>query len=517
LGIIPLFGFSQQVNNQRKKAIVISAKDTIAIDTLSIVPESLNLSIHKGQKLDSALYRFEPAYGRIILNRAELNKQGLRADTLYCSYRVLPILLTQTHLHKDANITHPLLYGQQKGYVYQVNPNTGGTDPFDLGTLNKSGSISRGVTFGNTQNLSVNSSLNLQLNGKLSNNVNVMVSATDNSLPIQPEGNTQQLQDFDKVFIKLYNNNTSLVAGDYEVQSPSGYFLKYYKKAEGGLFTDKFMVKPNKDSNKAGYMKVTAGAAISKGKFARDEIQAIDGNLGPYRLSGTDNENFIVVLSGSEKVYLDGQLMQRGQGNDYIIDYNAAQVTFTPKHLIMQTTRIVVEFQYSDLTYLRSLVFGGVEYHDDKANLHFNMYSEQDAKTQPLQQSLSQDQINFLGSLGNNIQNAFASGALNTAYTLAEVEYREVDTTVGTLTDSVFVYCTDSIIAIPHSSPNHFSVSFTQVEQGQGDYIQVPSAANGKVFKWVVPVSGVHQGNFIPQVLLITPKKKQMVTLGGRL
>ena len=485
------------------------AKDTIAIDTLSIAPGSLTLSFHKNQHLDSSLYEFEPAYGRIILNRAEINKLGIKADTLYCTYRVLPILLTKTFEHKDINVTHPLMYGQQKAYVYQVNPNGAGNDPFDLGTLNKSGSISRGVTFGNTQNLAVNSSLNLQLNGKLSNNVNVMVSATDNSLPIQPEGNTQQLQDFDKVFIKLYNQNNALIAGDYEIQSPAGYFMKYYKKAQGGVFTTRFMVKPDKDTTKAGYMKVTAGAAISKGKFARNMIQAIDGNLGPYRLTGTDNENFIVVLSGTEKVYLDGQLMQRGQGNDYIIDYNAAQVTFTPRHMILQTTRIEIEFQYSDLTYLRSLVFAGTEYHDQRANLRFNIYSEQDAKTQPLQQSLSQDQINFLASIGNNIQNALVPAVtVVSKFDNTLVLYRKVDTTVGTFTDTVFVYSTDSTQA-------KYQLAFSQVAQGQGDYVQVASAANGKVFKWVAPVGGVHQGNFIPEVLLITPKKKQMVTLGG--
>jgi len=247
------------------------------------------------------------------LHRAELKKQGITADTLYCTYKTFPFLLTQTHEHKDNSVVHPLKYGQQAGYLYQVEQNKNATDPFDLGTLNKSGSISRGVTFGNTQNLTVNSTLNLQLAGKLSNNVNVLVSATDNSLPIQPEGNTAQLQDFDKVFIKLYNKNTSLIAGDYELASPASYFMKFYKKAEGGLFSTRFIVGPEKDSNKAAYMRVTGGGAISKGDFARDQITPIDGNLGPYLLTGPNNATYIVVLSGTEKVYLDGQLMQRGQ------------------------------------------------------------------------------------------------------------------------------------------------------------------------------------------------------------
>ncbi len=508
-GIIPIAGFSQQVNNQRKKAIAPSLNDTITLDTLSILPQSFSLHTKKGQLIDSTYYTFEPLEGRLILNRAELKKQNITADTLYCTYRVFPFLFTQAHQHKDNNTVHPLKYGQQQGYVYQVDQNKG-TDPFDLGTLNKSGSISRGITFGNSQSLAVNSALNLQLAGKLSNNVNIQVSATDNSLPIQPEGNTAQLQDFDKVFIRLYNKNTSLIAGDYELTSPSSYFMKFYKKAEGGLFSTKFLLGNEKDSNKADYMRVTGGGAISKGDFARDQITAIDGNLGPYLLTGPNNETYIVILSGTEKVYLDGQLMQRGQNNDYTIDYNAAQVTFTPKHLITQSTRIVVEFQYSDQNYVRSLIYGGVDYHHDNLNLRFNVYSEQDAKSQPLQQSLSPEQQQFLAGLGNNIQNALAPGIQDTVFNHVQVLYRKMDTVNAALNinDTIYVYSTDSTKA-------HYNLSFSEVNAGQGDYIQIASAANGRVFQWVAPVGGVHKGNYIPEILLITPKKKQMMTLGG--
>ena len=510
LGIISIQGFSQQVNNQRKKALVLSLNDTLTIDTLSIFPQSL-LLIAKGQKLDSTCYTLEPAEGKIVLNRAELKKRGINADTLYCSYRAFPFLLSQSHEHKDNNTIHPLKYGEQQGYMYQVSQNKGSSDPFDLGTLNKSGSISRGVTFGNSQNLTVNSALNLQLAGKLSNNVNVLVSATDNSLPIQPEGNTAQLQDFDKVFIKLYNKNTSLIAGDYELNSPASYFMKFYKKAEGGLFSTRFIVGAEKDSSKAGYLTVSGGGAISKGSFVRDQVTPIDGNQGPYLLTGPNNQTYIIILSGTEKVYLDGQLMQRGQNNDYTIDYNSAQITFTPKHLITQSTRITVEFQYSDQNFVRSLIFAGTEYHNTNLNLRFNAYSEQDAKTQPLQQSLSFQQEQFLASIDNNIQNALVPGVNTvTPYTNTQVLYMKIDTINASLgiNDTIYVYSTDSNKA-------KYSLSFSQVNQGQGDYVQVASGANGRVFKWVAPIAGVHQGNYIPEILLITPKKKQMMTLGG--
>lgn len=506
LGLITFPGHAQQLSNQRKKTIAVPANDTLALDTLSIQPQTLSIATKKGQALDSTYYTFKPLEGLIIFNRAKLRA----GDSISCSYKVFPFSFTQTHEHKDNSNIHPLKYGQMQGYSYQVNQNNGSNDPFDLGTLSKSGSISRGITFGNSQSLSVNSALNLQLAGKLSNDINVQVSATDNNLPIQPEGNTAQLQDFDKVFIKLYNKNTSLIAGDYELASPAGYFMRFYKKAEGGLFSTKFLLGNVKDSNKADYMRVTGGAAISKGDFARDQITPIDGNLGPYLLTGPNNETYIIILSGTEKVYLDGQLMQRGQNNDYVIDYNSAQLTFTPKHLITQSTRIVVEFQYSDQNYVRWLAYIGTEYHHDKLDMKFNIYNEQDVKSQPLQQSLSTEQQQFLAGLGNHIQNAFVPGVNDTVFNHVQVLYKKIDTVNAALgiNDSIFVYSTDSTKA-------HYYLSFTQVNQGQGDYIQVASAANGRVFQWVAPVGGVHKGNYIPEILLITPKKKQMVTLGA--
>jgi hypothetical protein len=519
---LPHKGDAQTLTNQRKRAVFISKKaDTLRIDTLSIIPGTLSLAI-RYLELDSTEYTVLPEDGEVVLNRAKLDKLGFNVDSLTCTYKVFPYLFSKTLQHKDNSIVHPILYNNEEGYMYQVGPTSTSNDPFDLGTLSKSGSISRGISFGNNQNLNTSSSLNLQLAGKLSNNVNVLVAATDDNLPIQPEGNTTQLQDFDKVFVKLYDTHTSLIAGDYEIASPTGYFMRFNEKAEGGLFSTRFITKANRDTAKAGIMKITVGGGIAKGEYSENTIAAIDGNMGPYRLTGANGETFIVVLSGTEKVYLDGQLLQRGQSNDYTIDYNAAQLTFTPKHLISASSQIVIDFQYSDLTYERSIMHIATDYHEDNLTLRFNLYSEQDAKNQQLSQSLSSSQEQFLSSLGNNIQNAFVPGAASSTYSNSQVQYREVDSTVGAIiygttpgTDSVFVYCPDSIITAPKSSPNHFTVSFSQVTQGQGDYIQIQSAANGNVYQWTAPVSSVHQGNYIAKVLLITPKQKQMITAGG--
>lgn len=294
--LISSAGFAQQLSNLRKKAFLFpKTNDTLKLDSLSIIPGTLSLKYSKTQTLDSSFYKIDEVNGQIILARAEMKAKGIAPDSLYANFKVFPYAFSQTLQHKGTGVMHPMLYGQHQAYYYDVNQSST-NDPLDMGTLSKSGSISRGITFGNSQNLSVNSNLNLQLAGKLSNNVNVVVAATDNNLPIQPEGNTAQLQDFDKVFVKLYNNNASLIAGDYELTSPQDYFMKFYKKAEGGAITTRFFTNDNKDTTKRGILKIYGAGAVSKGKFAEKQITPIDGNLGPYKLTGDDNELYIVVL-----------------------------------------------------------------------------------------------------------------------------------------------------------------------------------------------------------------------------
>lgn len=481
------FGSDAQISTLRKKTLP-GKIGTYQLDSLSIYPNSFFIRCGN-EPLGSEGFKLDHASGKITILKA-------CADSLTVSYRVLPMNLGKSYFKRDTT----LLYSQDKGERDQflVTNNYSIADAFGGSSLTKKGSISRGVTFGNNQDFGVNSSLNLELAGDVTNNLKLVASVSDDNLPIQPNGNTNKLQEFDQVFIKLYNQRFALTAGDFWLYKPKGYFLTYRKRAQGLSVNYQW----NEDSTKLWQTQVSG--ALSKGKFARQIVQGVEGNQGPYRLIGNENEPFIIVLSGTEKVYIDGKLLERGQEFDYIINYNSAEVIFTARNLITKDSRIVIEFQYSDQNYARSLVQTSTTFTSKKTQFWFNVYSEQDAKNQSLQQELTTQQKNTLAGIGDSLQLAQINSIDSIGFLENQNLYKMIDS-LGF--DSVLVYSVAADSAV-------YRAVFTFVGDGKGDYVLNNFNALGKVFKWVAPIAGVKQGNYIPSRLIITPKKKQFVNSG---
>ncbi len=487
-----------QYNQQTKKIPVHSNK--LTIDTLCILKSTFEMKI-SGEKVDTTFYILNPVISSLTFNETKFREKYPKIDSVEISYRTVQFSATKIYQNKNPNTNNPDVTNPD---IFNYKPSENKSDFFYTEGLTKSGSISRGVSFGNNQDLSVNSNLNLELSGKISEDVNISASITDNNIPIQPDGNTQQLQDFDQVFIKVYDKNNSLIAGDFWMKRPVGYFMNYNKRAQGATYSR--LVKPeNKEEYQFG---MNTGVAVSKGKFARNVIQGVEGNQGPYRLRGAENELFIIVLAGTERVFIDGELLERGQENDYIIDYNTSEITFTANKLITKDRRIVVEFQYSDKNYARSIFFANTEWINTKNKIYLNAYSEQDAKNQPLQQTLSTSQKDLLSIIGDSLDLAVSNSVEEVEFSTNLVLYKLVDSLNY---DSVFVFSVN-----PDSA--QYKINFSFVGNNNGDYIQSEFTALGKTFKWVAPdtigLVIVHNGNYAPVALLSTPKQRQMVTAG---
>ncbi|MBK8708585.1 MAG: hypothetical protein IPN30_08885 [Flavobacteriales bacterium] len=471
--------------------------DTLQLDSLSVAPGSVHV-FSGGLPVALSTFSVDPYKGTLIWMERPMR------DSVLVRYRVLPLAFGSVKRNKDPDRLTSASGDRADPFKYEPPKQVG--DPFGTQGLNKTGSISRGVLFGNNQDLAVNSTLNLELSGRLTDRIQVLASITDNNIPIQAGGNTLELQDFDQVFIKLFEGEEgkgwSLIAGDFVLQRPKSHFLTYLKKTKGIGFETPFQYSDDISA------RVGASVAISKGKFARNVIQGIEGVQGPYRLRGNDSGGIIIILSGTERVFIDGLLLVRGQENDYVIDYNTAEITFTAKRLITKDRRITVEFQYSDKNYARSLVRLDHSVDFGKSTLRFNVYSEQDHRNQPLQQQLSDEERLVLREAGDDPLLATVPGVDSTGFADDQVLYQRLDS-LGYF--PVFRYNTNPDTAV-------WRITFTQVGAGLGDYVQQEFTPNGRVFRWVAPdtVNGVlvRRGDHAPVRVLVTPRSQQLITIG---
>lgn len=419
-------------------------------------------------------------------------------DSVLVCYRTLPLSLAKPAYRRDIlkldrSGSPKELYKEDFAQREEI---------FKTPGLNKTGSISRGISFGNTQNVFVNSALNLQLDGKLTDDIDITAAITDQNIPFQPEGNTQQLNEFDRVYITLKHKQWQLSAGDVVLRSKPSYFMQFYKNVQGGAFETTFGKSPEKLGT------TTVAASVSKGKFASQAVEALEGVQGPYRLRGPNNERFIIVLANSERVFLDGRLLTRGFDFDYVIDYNQAEITFTTRHVITKNSRIRVDFEYSDLNYSRSIYHASHYQQMGKVQVHANYYNESDNPNNLLHLDLRDEDKRLLAGIGDSLDLALVPGATQVPFDPAQVLYAQRDTLVDGLPQQVYVFSSNPDSAV-------FNVRFSEVGANRGNYVATSSAVNGRVYRWVAPVNGVPQGNYAPVRILPTPRKKQLITLGG--
>ncbi len=488
-------GIGQNLSNIVKKSIVIK-NDSINFDSLSVVPGSFILS-YTDSVIPQDNYFVDNSAALIILKPVIFSE--LKNKVCAISYRTFPYNFSQAVYHKKKDTASGSIkrkYISKKEYNRSLK--TG-----NFSNLKKSGSISRGINIGNNQNAGLTSDFNLQLSGKINSETEIQANISDSNIPVQADGSSQNLREFDNVYIRLITDKSILTAGDFVTKPGNGYFMKFQKKVKGSGFETHFENSEIKTDAKI-------YASVSKGKFNRMKFNGTEGNQGPYRLTGKNGELYIVILSGSEKIYADGILLKRGNENDYIINYNSGELTFTSGKIITKDTRIIAEFEYSEMSYARFNYGGGLNIKTKNSDFFVNIISEQDAKNQNLRQDLSDEQKLIFYNLGDNINDAFIENVTFTdTFNRDEILYRKTDTTVqGVVFRDVYVYSTDSLNA-------KYRVNFSFIGTNRGNYIREKNGANGRVFKWVSPENGILQGEYEPVKLLISPKKKQMINIGA--
>ena len=286
------------------------------------------------------------------------------------TYRILPFAIKRGYkrdlFRQDQPLEQPLgetELGSRTDLTEQLSPESA------LPPVQVTGTQTFGVSVGSKRSLSQERALRISVDGKVSENVSVTALLSDQDLPIQPEGTTENIQDIDQKLIRITSPNVTGSLGDFEgsLGNTDIFFNRSLEgvQVSGDLNWGKFHLIPS---------------AIPKGQSASKTIRGEEGR-SEYRID-VEGE-FVIVKAGTEIVWLNGQRMRRGENNDYVIrDYGDPIIEFTSKHLITSNDVIRVDFEYipEDLAYQRNLqgVSGSLNLPGERVTVGFGYAVESD-------------------------------------------------------------------------------------------------------------------------------------------
>ncbi len=358
---------------------------------------------------------------------------------------------------------------QRSGYTIPAYGLPASGDTFSP-NIRRSGSLTRALTVGTGQNATLNSAFRLSLEGPIAPDLYLIAALTDENLPFQTA--TQTFSDFDRVFIGLRWRQTQFFLGDLELKESQSRFANFYRNVLG--------IEARLDTTA---YRGRIALAEAKGRFHTNSFMGQEGRQGPYLLTGKNNERFIIILAGSEKVYVNGQLMQRGADRDYVIDYTTGEITFTPRVPITAATRIVVDFEYADRSYGRTFVWTRHELRQTRWNLTLSYFRQADNPRRPLDFTLTPEDEARLAQLPKGTSVGLISGVDTLPYEPGAIRYETRDTLLNGTPYTYFELSQDPNRAL-------YQVSFAYVGPGKGDYTRAPATLNGNVFIWVGPQRG---------------------------
>ncbi|GAB4343167.1 MAG: hypothetical protein Kow0037_31060 [Calditrichia bacterium] len=465
---------------------VATPVDSLQLPDNFLIPRTEKIFRGNFRLLRQIHYQINYIEGKIFFSQ-----QLSAGDSLRVIYKKYPFPLQREYFHRQlqlvradsANSLRRIRRAAVKNTLFDELESFGGQ-------LERSGSIVRGIEIGNNRDLTLNSGLNLQLSGYLTEDVQVVASLTDESTPLQPEGNTQSLREVDKVFVQIKSRHIGGTLGDFNLEYKNSLFGNLKRKLQG----------ISVEGEVKGYRQQVT-YATSRGNFHTNQFLGQEGNQGPYQLTGKNGEREIVVLAGTEKVYLNGELLTRGENNDYVIDYSLGQITFVRNRLITSESRIEVDFEYTNnfQRYGKNLL--GVSSSKSIRNrgwgYDLRVFREWDDTNNLLEDSapLTDQEKEALKQAGDDQFSASTSG----------VEFVGAGNGSYTRQDTVINGISYTYFKNVGSGNGDYTVRFSSVPQGEGSYIRQRLG----IYKFVGP----GKGNYLPIRLVPLAGDKRLADL----
>ena len=350
-------------------------------------------------------------------------------------------------------------------------------------TLFITGSKTVGLRLGHLGEPAVEQSLRVTLFGNITDEIEVNGVLSDQSLPFQPEGTTTELDEIDKVFVEVRGAGFHTVLGDQVLAHDAGEWVRFRRRVSGA-----------RGELRRWKGAVEAAGTVTAGRFATQRFVGEEGNQGPYPLRA-EGEMDILILAGSEHVWIDGVPMIRGEDRDYIIDYERGEIAFTSRRLITSEQEIVVDFEYSADRYRRTISVGRAEMEGRGVEAELLLFREGDDAAHPLFRTFDAADLAAIAAAGDSAALAARDGAMavepGTGDYLLEQQFDGRDG---------FTYAPGA---------GDYRVTFSEVGGGLGDYRrELPY--DGPVFFVYV---GEGMGDHAPVVLLPLPARLEVADL----
>ena len=463
--ILNFYGQNEKELLVRYKQIKIVTPE-IQIDTFSIQPVFFEIYDKKQNIIPPSDYQVDFVKAKLIFK----NFVKYKSQTLSVFYTVYPERYRKTYqkfvLPEKPSDTLLLPVFSTKN-LSQVKP-------FD--DLKTEGNLRRGINVGNNQSLVMQSGMDLKIEGNLSKKVKIKAVLSDDNLPQAYAGISKSYKEFNRIYMQLTGPVWQATGGDLILKKQNSRFLKYQRKIQGLEF----------ETGKNHKMGISGG--IVDGNYNRMQFAAKEGNLGPYLLKGKNNETYIFVIPGSEKIYLNGNILKNQQ--DYTLNYETGELIFKPTVNPTANDRITAEFNYSNQNYLRYLNENNYSGKLKNGNLKIYTFLEQDDKNKTLLFNLTPEQVQALKNAGDNPNQLYVLAAKPSGYNENKILYKKVISG----NDFYFEYTNQN-------EPDLYEVRFSYVGKNLGSYTIDKIVALGKIYKYV----GAGNGDYEPKIKLTAP------------
>ncbi len=323
-------------------------------------------------------------------------------------------------------------------------------------------------------------SLELTINGELTPGLQISGSVSDREYYSSSGSINSTISELDKINLKIKSKHLQAEIGDLEIYQLSGYGQPNIKQVSG--------LEVSFQNSKTS---ILATVARPRGRLETLSFNGSDLIQGPYRLFARGSINNIVP--GSEKVWLNGRLLEKGADKDFTIDYSLATITFSPKVPVDSRSRIEVDFEPLSENYQKEYyrLQTGLALADSVYSFEFGYLHEGDNKNRLKIGQLSPADKLTLESIGDSTELAWSDGA--TADTSGS--YVERFDSNG---NRYFEYIGENL--------GDYSVLFSSVGNGLGEYQYIGSG----VYQYV----GAGFGEYLPQVPIPVPASEDYFNAG---